>query len=290
MLIFFGVLPLVADELPKELKEDGGGMPPSQVVQEGAEPEEKKAASEEKEEPVSEPEEKKEPVSEPEEKKEPVSEPEEKKEPVSEPEEKKEPVSEPEEKEEPVSEPEEKEEPVSEPEEKEEPVSEPEEKEKPVSKPEEKEEPVSKPEEKEEPVSEPEEKEEPVSEPEEKKEQLLGEREEETHEEFPPPQKKQINNPIELLDALIIGPTKTYPPPTYLIKGKGLVYNCLKGRWACVDQISYFECAYNQKSLLSQKKNPSCILKDIYYSHIHCARAQLAKIHKAMTPQECQSH
>ena len=96
--------------------------------------------------------------------------------------------------------------------------------------------------------------------------------------------------PVELLNDLIIGPKKAYPPPTYLIRGKGLVYNCLKRHWACVDKKSYFQCAYNQKSLRSQEKKPACILKDIYYSHIHCAKAQLVKIHKAITPQECQMH
>ena len=136
--------------------------------------------------------------------------------------------------------------------------------------------------------------------PPELEEQLLGEREEKKDEDGPPPsdthqqkdnlQENQINNAIEMLNSLEINPQETYAPPTYLIKGRGLVYDCLKGRWACVDRASYFQCARNQKSLLSQRKNPSCILNDIYYSPIHCARGQLAKIHKSMTPRECQSH
>ena len=52
LLMFIFLLPLIADELPKELKGDGEGIPPSHVVEEGGEPEETKAASEE---PVSEP-------------------------------------------------------------------------------------------------------------------------------------------------------------------------------------------------------------------------------------------
>ena len=98
---------------------------------------------------------------------------------------------------------------------------------------------------------------------------------------------KQLGSSVEILKSLKIDPKKTYAPPDYELKGRGLVYDCLKKRWACVDRIGYFQCARNLKSSRLKSKPPACLPKDIYFSHLHCARGQLEKIHTGKGPQKC---
>ena len=122
----------------------------------------------------------------------------------------------------------------------------------------------------------------------------LGEQEEANDKPPPPPppssaprEENRLSNSFRILNAIEIDPQQSYDPPGYLQEGRGLVYNCQKRHWACIDRASYFRCAQNQKSLQSAGKSPSCVVKDIYYSHTHCIRGQMQKIHQKAVAEEC---
>ena len=122
--------------------------------------------------------------------------------------------------------------------------------------------------------------------------------EQDQQEEAPPEQQDQAQQDpspeeqlsvtyLQVLEGIEIDPEKNYPPPNYLSKGKGLVYNCVKKHWACVDRESYFQCAKNQKSKRAKSRPPVCVIENIYFSHIHCAQRQLLKVNRGPIPQEC---
>ena len=104
------------------------------------------------------------------------------------------------------------------------------------------------------------------------------------------PLERQLNNFAQILGGVKINSQQVYDPPSYDNSGRGLVYDCLKKHWACVDKSNYFQCARNQKSNIAQGKNPDCISRDIYFSQDHCVRGQLGKIHDNMPPQECHNN
>ena len=105
-----------------------------------------------------------------------------------------------------------------------------------------------------------------------------------------PPLERQLNNFAQILSGVEINPQQVYHSPSYQDSGRGLVYDCLKKRWVCVDRYNYFQCARNQKSNIAKGKNPDCISRDIYFSHDHCVRGQLGKIHDNKPPQECHNN
>ena len=105
-----------------------------------------------------------------------------------------------------------------------------------------------------------------------------------------PSLERQLNNFAQILGGIEINPQQVYDPPSYENSGRGLVYDCLKKHWVCVDKSNYFQCARNQKSNIAQGKNPDCISRDIYFSYDHCVRGQLGKIHDNMPLQECHNN
>ena len=104
-------------------------------------------------------------------------------------------------------------------------------------------------------------------------------------EEDPP--EDQLNNMSRILDSIQVNPQQNYPPPNYLEKGRGLVYNCVQKHWACVNRASYFQCAHNQKASSEKGINPFCVIRNVYFSPLHCSRGQLVKIHQRLQIAEC---
>jgi len=64
-------------------------------------------------------------------------------------------------------------------------------------------------------------------------------------------------------------------PPDYLKFGRGLVYNCKVGHWACVDKASFFQCRNNQKHFKEIGKPTECYTKSVYSSDLDCRTIQL---------------
>lgn len=69
-------------------------------------------------------------------------------------------------------------------------------------------------------------------------------------------------------------------PPNYLRTGRGLVYNCREGHWACVDKFSYFTCFENQKWNEKNSQPSECITRDVYASTGDCASIQKFYVNK----------
>lgn len=68
------------------------------------------------------------------------------------------------------------------------------------------------------------------------------------------------------------------PPPNYELFGRGLVYNCKGGHWACIDKKSYFECKNNEMWSNQNNKNKSCKIFDVYASNRDCELAQIYNV------------
>ncbi len=69
-------------------------------------------------------------------------------------------------------------------------------------------------------------------------------------------------------------------PPNYLRTGRGLVYNCKEGHWACVDKFSYFTCFENQKWNEENAQSAECVTRDVYASGADCAAIQKFYVNK----------
>lgn len=60
--------------------------------------------------------------------------------------------------------------------------------------------------------------------------------------------------------------------------GRGLVYNCSGGHWACVPKKLYYQCRDHAKWSLSKKKSPDCVVNSVYVNLKACKEAQSFKI------------
>lgn len=69
-------------------------------------------------------------------------------------------------------------------------------------------------------------------------------------------------------------------PPNYLRSGRGLVYNCKEGHWACVDKFSYFTCYENQKWNEKNQQTTECVTRDVYAKVADCAAIQKFYVNK----------
>ncbi len=69
-------------------------------------------------------------------------------------------------------------------------------------------------------------------------------------------------------------------PPNYLRAGRGLVYNCIEGHWACVDKFSYFTCFENQNWNKDNGQKPECVTRDVYASLKDCGAVQKFYVNK----------
>lgn len=76
-------------------------------------------------------------------------------------------------------------------------------------------------------------------------------------------------------------------PPHYLSSGKNLVYNCVDGHWACIDDSDYKICqahfAYNKKN----SKQTSCFPERDYENAGECEAVQQYKINTIVKTQFC---
>jgi hypothetical protein len=66
----------------------------------------------------------------------------------------------------------------------------------------------------------------------------------------------------------------TVAPPDYSRIGRGLVYNCTGGHWACVDQFTYFQCRENFAWAGKNDRKPDCVVKNVYASTKDCGIVQ----------------
>ncbi len=72
--------------------------------------------------------------------------------------------------------------------------------------------------------------------------------------------------------------------PDYEKFGRGLVYNCKRGHWACVDKESYIKCRNHNKWSAQNNKKTDCITAPVYSSNSDCRKMQLYKINKVEIP------
>ena len=79
------------------------------------------------------------------------------------------------------------------------------------------------------------------------------------------------------------------PAPSYNKEGRGLVYNCEKGHWACVDKFSYYKCFSNQKWNKLKYNKPECIVKDVYKNISDCRKIQKFYINRNAKTYFCKS-
>jgi hypothetical protein len=81
--------------------------------------------------------------------------------------------------------------------------------------------------------------------------------------------------------------TEFQPPPDYEVFGRGLVYNCKGGHWACIDKSSYFKCIRNYIWSVESDKLPSCVKKGVYANLKDCQTAQKFHVNKLTEVREC---
>ena len=66
--------------------------------------------------------------------------------------------------------------------------------------------------------------------------------------------------------------------PDYEQIGRGLVYNCEGGYWACLDKTNFLRCRDNMKWRKSNGKDVSCYTANVYASEEDCYKIQLYNI------------
>ncbi len=86
------------------------------------------------------------------------------------------------------------------------------------------------------------------------------------------------DNSVEKIDMLKSASYQS--PPDYELSGRGLVYNCLGGHWACVNQTSYNTCLDNQKWQKNNKKSAECAVSEVLLTFEDCKKLQLHKINQ----------
>lgn len=88
--------------------------------------------------------------------------------------------------------------------------------------------------------------------------------------------------------ATISDNEKEFPmPPDYDNPGRGLVYNCKGGHWACVDKSSYFQCLKNKRWSKDEEKTPSCVEFNVYASSRDCELAQVYNVNTVKQVYSC---
>lgn len=108
---------------------------------------------------------------------------------------------------------------------------------------------------------------------------------------------KQANNMEDQLNKIVqkVEEEKTQEvekveyksPPNYEQFGRGLVYNCKKKHWACVDRNAWLDCRQNDRWTKQNNKAKECIVSDVYSSIRDCRIIQSDKINQVIIP-ECE--
>jgi len=81
-------------------------------------------------------------------------------------------------------------------------------------------------------------------------------------------------DPVDKMNKMLDSKADFIAPPNYERTGRGLVYNCTGKHWACVDKLSYFQCRGNEVWSKQNKKNPECVIKNVYASDKDCEAIQ----------------
>lgn len=84
------------------------------------------------------------------------------------------------------------------------------------------------------------------------------------------------NTNYDLLDSI-----------NYELPGRGLVYNCIDGHWACVNIKSYSLCQNNYSYDLQNKKQVQCFPSSIYEGIVDCEDEQLNKVSNSADTKFC---
>lgn len=82
-------------------------------------------------------------------------------------------------------------------------------------------------------------------------------------------------------------PKEYVAPPNYLNRGRGLVYNCKEGHWACVEKKSYLTCKDNYLFNADRKKAIECFPSSVLASTKDCARMQIEKVNRLAKTKFC---
>ena len=82
-------------------------------------------------------------------------------------------------------------------------------------------------------------------------------------------------------------PIEYVSPPNYEALGRGLVYNCIKQHWACVDKENFFQCRQNAKWFESKSQASECMTDAVFATIDDCNAGQLQRINNNMIPEEC---
>ena len=80
---------------------------------------------------------------------------------------------------------------------------------------------------------------------------------------------------------------KYMSPPNYERLGKGLVYNCLGGHWACVDEESYKSCRVNMRWAIQNDKKIECYVSNVYATSSDCGTVQVHNINTQKQTKFC---
>jgi hypothetical protein len=77
------------------------------------------------------------------------------------------------------------------------------------------------------------------------------------------------------------------PPPDYERVGRGLVYNCVGGHWACVDRESFYQCVDHSKWSAANGKKPGCVKYAVYGNMGDCELAQIYHVNTLTKVPSC---
>ncbi len=75
--------------------------------------------------------------------------------------------------------------------------------------------------------------------------------------------------------------------PDYERLGRGLVYNCARKFWACVDKVSYFQCDKNYKWLKAHNKPYECVPREVFADIRDCRIVQVYNINTSEPTDFC---
>ena len=96
----------------------------------------------------------------------------------------------------------------------------------------------------------------------------------------------EIENEVEK-EKVAVKQTKRPSNPDYNRGGRGLVYNCSGGHWACLDQTAFEDCKTVAIWEKKQGRSLACVPIQVYASLDDCARAQLEKINNMSSKEIC---
>lgn len=103
-------------------------------------------------------------------------------------------------------------------------------------------------------------------------------------------QPDSIQSPKQVKPSKVVQRKKVIPyveQPDYERLGRGLVYNCVKGYWACVDKTSYFQCNSNHKWAVGSSKDLECVPREVYGTIRDCRTVQIYNINTAVKTDFC---